>query len=64
MRVLVCGGRDYDDRDHVWNTLCELDATRGPFSVVHASRRVVSSGRSLADATPKSPQQIQQRDRT
>jgi hypothetical protein len=34
MRALVCGGRDYDDRDHVWNTLCELDAERGPFEVV------------------------------
>lgn len=20
-RVLVCGGRDYNDRDHIWNTL-------------------------------------------
>jgi hypothetical protein len=34
MRVLVCGGRDYCDQDHVWNTLCELDAQRGPFEVV------------------------------
>jgi hypothetical protein len=34
MRALVCGGRDYDDRDHVWNVLCELDARRGPFAVV------------------------------
>lgn len=33
-RVLVCGGRDYNDRDHVWNTLCALDAARGPFAVV------------------------------
>lgn len=33
-RVLVCGGRDYTDRDHIWNTLCELDRTRGPFAVV------------------------------
>lgn len=34
MRMLVCGGRDYDDRDHVWNTLCRIDAERGPISVV------------------------------
>lgn len=34
MRVLVCGGRDYNDRDHIHNTLCELHETRGPFSVV------------------------------
>ena len=34
IRALVCGGRDYDDRDHVWNTLCELDTKRGPLAVV------------------------------
>ena len=33
-RVLVCGGRDYSDRDHIWNTLCKLDHERGPFKVV------------------------------
>jgi hypothetical protein len=25
-RVLVCGGRDYDDRDHIWNTLTAIPA--------------------------------------
>ena len=34
MRVLVCGGRDYNDRDHIWNTLCEVDAKRGPITCV------------------------------
>lgn len=34
MRVLVCGGRDYRDRNHVWNTLTELDRTHGPFKVI------------------------------
>lgn len=33
-RVLVCGGRYYSDRDHIWNTLCSLDVKRGPFAVV------------------------------
>lgn len=33
-RVLVCGGRDFNDRDFVWNSLCELDASHGPFQVV------------------------------
>jgi hypothetical protein len=33
-RVLVCGGRDFTNRDFVWNTLSDLDATRGPFAVV------------------------------
>lgn len=34
MRVLVCGGRDYDDRDHIWNTLCDLNVKRGPITVI------------------------------
>lgn len=33
-RVLVCGGRDFNDRDFIWNELCRLDAERGPFKVV------------------------------
>ena len=40
MRVLVCGGRDYTDRDHIWNTLTKIDAWRGPFScVIHGAAR-------------------------
>ncbi len=34
MRVLVCGGRDYSDRDHVNNELIRLNHQRGPFFVV------------------------------
>jgi hypothetical protein len=35
-RVLVCGGRNYTDRDHIWNTLTEFDSKRGPFAhVIH-----------------------------
>jgi hypothetical protein len=34
MRVLVCGGRDYTDRDHIHNTLCEIDAKRGPITCI------------------------------
>lgn len=38
MRVLVCGGRNYDNRDHVHNTLCELDAERGPITcIIHGA---------------------------
>jgi hypothetical protein len=34
--ILVCGGRDYDDRDHIFNTLCDVDAKRGPVThVIH-----------------------------
>ena len=35
MRVLVCGGRDYDDRDHIWNTLCALDNEKRIEVVIH-----------------------------
>ncbi len=34
IRVLVCGGRHYNDRDHVWNTLNAIDVQRGPISVI------------------------------
>lgn len=38
MRVLVCGGRDYDDRDRVHNVLCDLNASRGPITcVIHGA---------------------------
>ncbi len=33
-RVLVCGGRDFNDRDFIHNTLCDLDAERGPITCV------------------------------
>jgi len=33
-RVIVCGGRDYNDADHVHNSLCELERIHGPFAVV------------------------------
>jgi hypothetical protein len=34
MRVLVCGGRDYSNRDYIWNTLCDIDEQRGPITCV------------------------------
>jgi hypothetical protein len=37
-RVLVCGGRNYQDSDHVHNTLCALDAERGPITcIIHGA---------------------------
>lgn len=43
-RVLVCGGRDYSNRDHVWNTLTSLDHMLGPFAVViHGAARGADS---------------------
>jgi hypothetical protein len=35
VRVLVCGGRDYNDRDRIWNTLCEIDASQKIDTVIH-----------------------------
>ena len=38
MRVLVCGGRDYKDRDHVWQTLARLNRERGPITcIIHGA---------------------------
>jgi len=43
-RVLVCGSREGCGDDLVWNTLCRLDAERGPFSVViHGAARGADS---------------------
>jgi hypothetical protein len=38
IRVLVCGGRNYDNRDHIHNTLCDIDTERGPIAcVIHGA---------------------------
>jgi len=34
MRVLICGGREYDDRDAVWQTLDDLRAKYGNLTVI------------------------------
>ena len=43
MRVLVCGGRKYTNREHIHNTLCDIDAERGPIT------RVIHGGATGAD---------------
>lgn len=63
MRVLVCGGRDYTDRDRVHNTLCQIDADRGPITcIIHGAatgadnegmiwaQMMAESGRSITHA--------------
>lgn len=37
MRVLVCGGRDYDDRAFIFGRLDALDARRGITVVIHGA---------------------------
>lgn len=38
IKVLVCGGRNYDDREKVFAVLDEIDRTRGPIrSIVHGA---------------------------
>ncbi len=44
MKVLVCGGRDYHDRNAVERALWKLDSERGPI------RAVLHGGASGADA--------------
>lgn len=34
MRVLVCGGRQYWDVQHVYNTLTDIDDKRGPITCI------------------------------
>lgn len=39
MRVLVCGGRDYNDRAHIFRTLSRLDVEYGPFThIIHGAQ--------------------------
>lgn len=35
MRILICGGRDYDDRDHIWNILSLIDEHEHIDVVIH-----------------------------
>lgn len=54
MRVLVCGGRAYSDRDHIWNTLCEIDAARGPITcVIHGAATGADSEAMIWAQTPR-----------
>ena len=34
MRVLVCGGRNYDNRDLVWRALDQYQENYGPLTVI------------------------------
>ena len=37
MRVLVCGGRNYNDTNHVWNVLCEVHNKQNISLVIHGA---------------------------
>jgi hypothetical protein len=37
LRVLVCGGRNYRDQDHVWTFLSELDAKQPIGLLIHGA---------------------------
>ena len=40
MRVLVCGGRDYDNRSAVWEALVNIDHYREPITcVIHGGAK-------------------------
>ena len=34
MRILVCGGRTYDDRDSVWRTLDDYQRRYDPITII------------------------------
>lgn len=35
MKIIVCGGRDYADKEHVWRVLSDLDDVEGITSIAH-----------------------------
>lgn len=54
MRAIVCGGRDYRDQDHIWNTLCEIDARRGPITcVIHGAATGADTEAMIWAQTPR-----------
>lgn len=54
MRVLVCGGRDYDDREHIWLTLSAIDAETPISLLIHgAATGADACGKAWAEARGK-----------
>jgi len=54
MRVLVCGSRDFDDYDFVWNKIHELDSRLGPFTtLIHGYASGVDSQAAIVAGTLK-----------
>jgi hypothetical protein len=43
MRVLVCGGRDYNDIRRVWNVLSELQDEKGITDLIHGDAKGADS---------------------
>ena len=37
MRILICGGRNYEERDSVWRTLDQYQENYGPLTVIQGS---------------------------
>lgn len=56
MRVLVCGGRDYSDREHIHSTLSAIDAETPISLLIHgAATGADSAGAAWAEAHGKPP---------
>lgn len=59
MRVLVCGGRDFDDYDTLKSVLSALQITRGSFEVIiHGGARGADSMASLYGERHLIPRQM------
>jgi hypothetical protein len=54
MRVLVCGGRNYDERDLVWRTLDQYQEYHGPLTVIQggASGAIAGHANGPTDSPP------------
>jgi len=56
MRVLVCGGRDFNDSDFIWNKLYELNSSEGPFTcLIHGCAAGVDTQAKIWAETLKIP---------
>ena len=52
MRVLVCGGRDYDERDSVWRTLDQYQENYGPLKVIQGGAPGADHANGHSDRPP------------
>lgn len=39
MRIIVCGGRDYADREYLYGFLDQIRSQYGDFTVIHGAAR-------------------------
>jgi hypothetical protein len=58
VKIIVCGGRDYADQEHVWRVLGDLDDTEGVTSLAHGGATGTDSEAGLWAKLNRKPAQV------